>query len=72
MGLDEPRRGVLLNMIFQMGARGMADFHQFLGALIKQTYDAAAVFMLDSAWAKTQSPERALRLAEQIRSGVWQ
>ena len=72
MGLDEARQGVLLNMIFEMGARGLADFHQFLGSLIKGSYDAAATFMLASQWAETESPARALRLAEQIRTGQWQ
>ena len=72
MGLDEARRGVLLNMMFQMGAHGLADFHDFLGALIKKLYDAAATFMLNSTWAKSESPARAQRLAQQIRSGIWQ
>jgi lysozyme len=70
--LDEVRRGALLNMVFEMGLRGLGDFHQFLAALEAKNYSAAAVAMLDSLWARSQSPARAQRLSQQILTGVWQ
>lgn len=70
--LDEARQGVLLNMIFQMGCAGLADFRQFLEALQKGLWESAVILMLDSKWAKIESPDRAERLAQQIRTGQWQ
>ena len=70
--LDPARRGVLLNMVYQMGLHGLGEFREFLGRLQAGDYDGAAAAMLDSTWARTQAPARAERLAEQIRSGVWQ
>jgi lysozyme len=72
MGLDEVRREVLLNMIFQMGAEGLAKFKQFLAAMIRGDYDEAAKDMLDSSWAQHESPARAQRLSVQIKTGVRQ
>lgn len=70
--IDEVRRGALLNMVYEMGVHGLGDFHEFLTALQEQNYPAAAAAMLDSLWAKQQSPERAKRLSEQILTAVWQ
>jgi lysozyme len=70
--LDEARRGVLLNMSFQLGIHGLLEFHQFLAALEARNYAAAASAMLDSKWAKHDSPARAERLAKQILTGTWQ
>lgn len=69
--LDEARRGVLLNMAFQMGLHGLREFRQFLTALEAGDYQNAAAAMLDSKWAKHDSPARAQRLAEQILTGCW-
>jgi lysozyme len=70
--LDEVRRGALLNMVFEMGVRGLGEFYQFLTALQAKDYPAAAAAMLDSRWARVQAPDRAKRLSKQILSGEWQ
>lgn len=69
--LDEARQGVLLNMAFQMGVFGLLAFHTTLGMVQSGDYAGAADNMLQSLWAR-QTPERAMRLAEQMRTGVWQ
>lgn len=69
--LDEARQGVLLNMSFQLGVDGLLKFKQTLNLIERGEYEAASVEMLDSDWAK-QTPERAKRLAEQMKTGVWQ
>lgn len=69
--LDEVRQGVLINMAFQMGAKGLAKFTMFIRHVAARRYTAAAVEMLDSLWA-SQTPERAERLARQMTTGVWQ
>ena len=69
--LDEVRQGVLLNMAYQMGVVGLLKFKNTLAAIKARQYTAASVGMLDSLWAR-QTPERAERLATQMRTGVWQ
>ena len=68
--LSEPRLGVLLNMAFQMGLRGLLGFKRALGSIEDGQYKEAAIYMLDSAWAE-QTPERAKRLAKQMLTGEW-
>lgn len=69
--LDEVRRGALLNMVYQMGLHGLGEFREFLAALQVRDYTAAAAKMLDSVWARSQSPDRAHRLSQQILTGQW-
>lgn len=69
--LSEPRLGVLINMAFQMGTRGLLGFPSMLGAVRTGDYETAALHMVNSKWAKHQTPARAHRLAEQMRLGEW-
>ena len=69
--LDQARQGVLINMAFQLGMDGLLAFRQTLGLVRDGKYAEAAVQMLKSKWATTQTPERAKRLAEQMRTGEW-
>jgi lysozyme len=68
--LDEARKGVLLNMSFQLGVDGLLGFRNTLEEVRKQNYAKAAERMLLSKWA-TQTPERAKRLAKQMITGEW-
>lgn len=70
VNLDDARKGVLLNMTFQLGIDGLLEFKHFLQQMQVGNYSAASDEMLDSAWAK-QTPERAQRLAAQCVDGVW-
>ena len=69
-GLDEARQGVLLNMSLQLGTAGLLAFKTTLGNVQAGAYDLAASNMLLSKWA-TQTPARAGRLAQQMKTGVW-
>ena len=69
--LDEARRGVLLNMAFNMGISGLLGFHRALSFMENGEYDKAADEILASKWA-VQVGARASRLATQLRSGEWQ
>lgn len=69
--LDEARQGVLLNMAFQLGVPGLLKFHHTLCLTHSGDYTGASVEMLKSRWAR-QTPERARRLAEQMKTGKWQ
>jgi lysozyme len=67
--IDENRFSVLAEMAFQMGIGGLLLFRQTLHYLEIGDYELAALAMLDSKWAKEDSPKRALELSEIIRRG---
>lgn len=69
--LDEVRQGAIQNMAYNMGIGGLLHFPSMIHYLTIQDYGNAAAQMLASVW-KSQVGDRAVRLAEQIRSGVWQ
>ena len=69
--LDDARKGVLLNMSFQLGVDGLLAFKNTLRLVEQGNYESAARNMLLSKWAD-QTPARARRMAEQMRTGVWQ
>lgn len=69
--LDDARKGVLVNMSFQLGVEGLLGFKNTLRLVGDGKYVEAADNMLKSLWAR-QTPKRAQRMAEQMRSGVWQ
>lgn len=68
--LDEARQGVLVNMAFQLGTAGLLGFKSTLALVAAGKYSEAAEQMLKSKWA-TQTPARAKRLAEQMKTGEW-
>ena len=69
--LDEERRGVLLNMAFNMGVPRLLTFKKTLAFIEAGDYTAASVEMLNSNWAR-QVGKRAERLSAQMRTGSWQ
>ena len=70
-GLDEARRGVLLNMAFNLGVDGLLAFRNTMSLIGAGEYDKASVEMLNSKWAR-QVGARAIRLSKQMKTGVWQ
>lgn len=71
MNLDEARRGALINMSFQLGIDGLLTFKNSLALIQSGNYDQAYSNLMMSKWA-TQTPERAKRVATQIKTGEWQ
>jgi lysozyme len=68
--LDEVRRAVLVVMAYNLGVAGLLKFHRTLAAVEAGDYEAAARGMLGSRWAQ-QTPARARRTAEAMRTGRW-
>ncbi len=64
------RQAVLVSMSFQMGTKPQS-WPNFMQALTDEDYDVAAAAGLDSDWAKTQTPTRAAREMQMLKSGVW-
>ena len=69
--LDAVRQDVIIMMAFQMGLQGMLAFNTTLGFVKDGEYEEASKQMLKSRWAK-QTPDRAKRMAEQMRTGIRQ
>jgi lysozyme len=65
--MNDVRQNVLANMCF-MGIGKLLGFKNTLAFMQAKRYDAAAVGMLDSLWAK-QVGQRAVRLATMMRTG---
>ena len=68
INLNENRRRVLMNMIFNLGLPKLLGFKKMLKAIENDDYDGAADEMLDSRWAK-QVRGRAIELADIMRRG---
>lgn len=67
---DPARIAVLQSMAYQMGVQGLAAFKNTLQAVIERRWNDTAAGMLNSRWAR-QTPERAQRHAQQMRTGLW-
>lgn len=66
--LNDVRRVVLVDMSFQMGVSGLSKLARLREAIACSAWDAAEKELLDSLYAK-QTPARALRNAEMLRTG---
>lgn len=66
--INEVRRGVITEMVFQMGVAGVGKFKKFLDAAYLHEWHTAHNEMLDSKWAR-QTTKRANKLAEIFRDG---
>lgn len=71
VALDDVRRGVLTNLAFNVGIKGLLEFEKMLSALKKRDYRRASEELLDSKYAR-QVDKRAQRLAKQLEVGEWQ
>lgn len=60
-------KGVLLEMIFQLGIGTLHKFKKFIQALQDKNWNNAADEMIDSRWHQ-QTPERCKTLANRVRS----
>jgi lysozyme len=68
--LNEIRREVIIEMIFQLGFAGTKGFVQMFKAIAAGNWEWAADEMLDSKWYKKDTPKRALELSELMRHGL--
>jgi lysozyme len=68
-GLDEARKAVLVDMAYQMGVDGLLRFKNMIKDIKVGAWDCAAKSLLDSKYAREDSPNRAKRNAETMRTG---
>lgn len=68
--LDAERRYCLIDMCFQMG-KGLLGFKKMLRAMGVGNWEEAYKECLDSDYARNDSPSRAKRIANTIKTGVF-
>ena len=68
--LDPPRQAVLVELCFMLGLDGFSEFRKMIAAVARDDYESAAAELLDSELFE-QVGSRALRMAEQLRTGKW-
>lgn len=67
---DDERQYALIDMCFQLGASGVSKFKNMLSAMRAKDWDKASLECLNSKYAK-QTPDRAKRIANLIKTGKW-
>jgi lysozyme len=65
-GLKPVHQSVLVQLCHQLGYSNLSGFNRMLLALSKGDMDTAADELLDSRFARQQTPARAQRLAQQL------
>ena len=67
---DKPQaiREVLINMIYQIGFSGVRKFKKTIRYIKEDNFSLAAEEMLDSKWARSDSPNRAKELSDIVKS----
>lgn len=70
--LNAPRQNALSEWAFQLGVAKEEAFHVAIAAIRQARWADAKAAMLDSLWAKKQTPGRAEKLAEEIYTGEFQ
>ena len=63
------RQMAVIGMVFQLGQLGFLKFKKTIKAIHLKDWDEAAEEALDSKWAKEDSPSRAYRMSEMLRTG---
>ena len=61
-------RDVVYEMCYQLGVDGFSRFKKTIKLMMEGQYEAASIEMLDSLWAKKQTPPRAKRLSDKVLS----
>lgn len=69
--LNKTRQQIIVCMAYQLGVNGVANFKRMVAGIERKDFKAAAAEMLDSDWARKDSPERAKRMATMMESGQW-
>ena len=67
LNIPDEIRGILLEMIFQLGIGTLHKFKKFIKALQENNWNNAADEMIDSRWHQ-QTPERCKTLANRVRN----
>ena len=64
----KPIQEVMYNMAYQIGVSGLSRFKLTIQYLIDKDYENASREMLDSKWARSDSPNRAIELSNIVKA----
>ena len=64
---SEPIRDVVVELCYQLGVTGFSRFKKTIDHLENRRYAKAATEMLDSKWARSDSPKRALAMSKIVK-----
>lgn len=67
--LSAGKQAAILELSYQIGVRGLLRFKKAIAAMAVRDYETAAAELLDSRWAKAQTPDRASRVVARFRAG---
>ena len=70
LDLDNVRRAVVIDMLYNMGLTNFLTFQEFLKCARSEDWNGAAKEMLNSKWAG-QVKTRAVKLAKMMRTGEY-
>src|ERR1700744_3124783 len=68
--LNEPRRGVIIDLVYNLGSDGFSKFHRTIAAIEAEDFESAATDLEESLWYK-QVKTRGTDDCRILRSGVW-
>lgn len=69
--LDDVRKGVMVELHFNIGLTSLLKFRQMIGAIEKKEYLIAAMHMLNSKWATQVGFHRSHNMANRLKSGKY-
>ena len=67
MYLPQGGKDVVINMCYQLGISGFSKFKKTIYLLANKDYKGASTEMLQSKWARTDTPRRAKELSDRLR-----
>lgn len=68
-GLNDVRRGVILNLAYNMGLHNVQSFTKMIAYLQQQNWATAALELRNSKWATQVQASRSSRLIKQLLTG---
>ena len=69
--MGDVRQNALVEECYQLGNGFLQGWPHTLAALKNNDWDGAATAEMESEWATVQTPQRASKLIQMIRSGTW-
>ena len=61
-------KDIVMNMAYQLGPTSFSKFKRTIKLFKNKDYEGASIEMLDSKWAREDTPERAKELSERLAS----
>lgn len=67
---EEEVKDIVMEMAYQLGVTAFSKFKMTIALLKNKDYEGASLEMLDSKWARNDTPGRALELSNNLRKFI--